>query len=67
MTEASSDMFDSIAWRYDFLNHLLSFGIDRYWRRKAIGIISESIKIRKYLMLQPEPAILQSKPQNLIL
>lgn len=35
-------MFDSIAWRYDFLNHLLSFGTDRYWRRKAIGKIPEA-------------------------
>jgi demethylmenaquinone methyltransferase/2-methoxy-6-polyprenyl-1,4-benzoquinol methylase len=34
-------MFDSIAWRYDFLNHLLSFGTDRYWRRKAIAKIAE--------------------------
>lgn len=33
-------MFDSIAWRYDFLNHFLSFGIDRIWRRRAIQIIS---------------------------
>jgi demethylmenaquinone methyltransferase/2-methoxy-6-polyprenyl-1,4-benzoquinol methylase len=33
-------MFDSIAWRYDFLNHFLSFGIDRMWRKKAIKIIS---------------------------
>jgi len=32
-------MFDSIAWRYDFLNHFLSFGIDRYWRREAISKI----------------------------
>lgn len=32
-------MFDSIAWRYDFLNHLLSFGTDRSWRRKAIDVI----------------------------
>lgn len=37
-------MFDSIAWRYDFLNHFLSFGIDYLWRRKAIKIISESYK-----------------------
>src|SRR5215213_61609 len=30
-------MFNNIAWRYDFLNHFLSFGIDRYWRRKTIS------------------------------
>jgi demethylmenaquinone methyltransferase/2-methoxy-6-polyprenyl-1,4-benzoquinol methylase len=29
-------MFDGIADRYDFLNHLLSAGIDRHWRRRAI-------------------------------
>ena len=33
-------MFDSIALHYDFLNHLLSFGIDKSWRRKAIREIS---------------------------
>ena len=29
-------MFDAIAARYDFLNHFLSAGIDRGWRREAI-------------------------------
>lgn len=33
-------MFDSIAPRYDFLNHFLSFGIDISWRKKAIHEIS---------------------------
>lgn len=29
-------MFDEIAGRYDFLNHTLSAGLDRGWRRRAI-------------------------------
>jgi demethylmenaquinone methyltransferase/2-methoxy-6-polyprenyl-1,4-benzoquinol methylase len=37
-------MFDSIAWRYDFLNHFLSFNFDRLWRQRAIKIISKSYK-----------------------
>jgi demethylmenaquinone methyltransferase/2-methoxy-6-polyprenyl-1,4-benzoquinol methylase len=37
-------MFDAIAWRYDFLNHFLSFGIDHLWRRRAIRIISKAYK-----------------------
>ncbi|HEY6436416.1 MAG TPA: ubiquinone/menaquinone biosynthesis methyltransferase, partial [Ignavibacteriaceae bacterium] len=32
------NIFDSIAFKYDFLNHLLSFGVDKYWRRKALQL-----------------------------
>jgi demethylmenaquinone methyltransferase/2-methoxy-6-polyprenyl-1,4-benzoquinol methylase len=35
-------MFDNISHRYDFLNHFLSMGIDRAWRRKAIKLLRET-------------------------
>lgn len=38
--EQIAAMFNSIAPKYDFLNHTLSFGIDKIWRRKAIRLIS---------------------------
>lgn len=31
-------MFNNVSGRYDFLNHFLSGGIDRSWRRRAIKI-----------------------------
>src|SRR5688572_12947653 len=32
-------MFNNISHRYDFLNHFLSLGIDRGWRKKAIRLL----------------------------
>ena len=35
------NMFNNIARRYDFLNHFLSIGIDRLWRKRVIKILKE--------------------------
>lgn len=37
--EQVADMFNNIAGKYDFLNHFLSLGIDKGWRKKAIAAI----------------------------
>ena len=34
-------MFDGIAPTYDFLNHALSLGIDKGWRKKAIRALGQ--------------------------
>ncbi len=39
--EQVAEMFDNISHRYDFLNHFLSLGIDKLWRKKAVKILSE--------------------------
>lgn len=35
------DMFDSIASKYDFLNHFLSLNIDSIWRKKAVKALKQ--------------------------
>ena len=39
--EQVAQMFDNIAFRYDFLNSLLSLGIHKGWRRKCIKLIAD--------------------------
>lgn len=39
--EQVEEMFDNIAGNYDFLNHSLTFGIDKIWRKKAIKAAAE--------------------------
>jgi demethylmenaquinone methyltransferase/2-methoxy-6-polyprenyl-1,4-benzoquinol methylase len=37
--EQVAKMFNNISRRYDFLNHLLSLGIDKIWRKRAISLL----------------------------
>lgn len=46
--EEVAQMFDNISKRYDFLNHFLSLGIDKGWRKKAVRQL-ESIKPKRIL------------------
>ncbi len=39
--EQIRSMFNEIAPTYDLLNHLLSFGLDIRWRRKAVAMLAE--------------------------
>jgi demethylmenaquinone methyltransferase/2-methoxy-6-polyprenyl-1,4-benzoquinol methylase len=39
--EQVADMFNDIAGKYDFLNHFLSLGIDKGWRKKAIAEVKK--------------------------
>lgn len=39
--EQVAEMFDNIAYRYDFLNRFLSLGIDTIWRKKTINELKE--------------------------
>lgn len=39
--EEVAEMFNNISKKYDFLNHFLSVGVDRIWRRKAVNQLRE--------------------------
>ena len=44
--EKVQEMFNGIAPKYDLLNHLLSLGIDKAWRRKAMRELERGAKDR---------------------
>lgn len=48
---AVREMFTSIAPRYDLLNHLLSFSVDRWWWRKTARSFASILKRQDALVL----------------
>jgi len=39
--EQVTEMFDNVSYNYDFLNRILTFGIDVKWRKKVVRIVGE--------------------------
>ncbi len=65
-----ADMFNNIAGNYDFLNHFLSLGIDKGWRKKAIAEVA-AIRPEKILDVATGTgdlaiAALQARPKKII-
>jgi demethylmenaquinone methyltransferase/2-methoxy-6-polyprenyl-1,4-benzoquinol methylase len=46
--EQVTQMFDNVSKEYDFLNRVLTFGLDINWRKKVVKIVSEN-KAKKIL------------------
>ncbi len=68
--EEVAEMFNNISGKYDFLNHFLSLGIDKIWRKKAVELLKE-IKPNRILDLATgtgDFAIesLRLKPQEIV-
>lgn len=40
--EQVAEMFDNVAGKYDLLNHVLSGGVDIYWRKKALSMLKNN-------------------------
>ena len=49
-TEKIRSLFDSIAKDYDRLNHILSLGVDRLWRKRALKWINDGNPEKKVLL-----------------
>ncbi|GGK65748.1 bifunctional demethylmenaquinone methyltransferase/2-methoxy-6-polyprenyl-1,4-benzoquinol methylase UbiE [Rufibacter glacialis] len=65
-----AQMFNSIAKRYDFLNHFLSAGVDIYWRKRAVKLLK---RVKPQLVLDIATGTgdfaletLQLKPKQII-
>jgi len=39
--EQVTQMFDNVSSNYDFLNRLLTFGIDVNWRKKVVKMVAD--------------------------
>jgi demethylmenaquinone methyltransferase/2-methoxy-6-polyprenyl-1,4-benzoquinol methylase len=56
--EQVAQMFNNISHKYDFLNHLLSGGIDILWRKKAIKLLKAAQPKTFWILLQERVILL---------
>lgn len=48
-TQQVREMFDAIAPAYDFMNRAMTLGIDRLWRRRAVGLLAPGDRAARIL------------------
>ncbi len=56
MTARIEKMFDAIAPTYDALNRVLSFGVDRGWRRKVVSLVAAAFRSDARALARPSRA-----------
>ena len=48
--ENVNKIFQSIAYKYDLMNDLMSFGLHRRWKRKFVDLIDLNLKNRNIIL-----------------
>lgn len=70
-TEDVSNMFGTISKHYDLLNHVLSFGVDFWWRHRLVNSIVPGSRIKVLDMaagtLDVSLALLRKYPQSTVI
>lgn len=68
MSQQIRQVFDEIAPTYDRLNHLLSVGLDRHWRRRAVKMLTGCRRVLDLCAgtLDMSLELLQHSPQTTI-
>ena len=61
--KAVRGMFDAIAPRYDLVNRVMTFGLDRSWRRTTVAALGLARRLARCSTSPPGPATCAPRPR----